>query len=55
MCGAYMVPVDRLERAVELLRYFVAFHTAGDMPAEFQGGQLPQRIEQAKKLIACPI
>lgn len=37
---------------LELLRYFVAFHTPGEMPEGFAGGQMARRVEQAKRLFA---
>jgi hypothetical protein len=37
---------------VEQLRYFVAFHTEGELPKEFQGGQLVRRIARCRELLA---
>lgn len=42
----------QLEDAILLLRYFVAFHSPGDMPEEFSGGQMATRLAQARRWLA---
>lgn len=39
------------EMLKELLRYFVAFHTPGPMPERFQGGQMADRLKQARDIL----
>ena len=41
-------------QADRLLRYFVAFHSPGDMPEEFKGGQFAERLAEAKTLLGIP-
>lgn len=51
-CPDVAICEQTLKEAVTLLRFFVAFHSPGDMPKEFSGGQMVGRLEEAKEWLA---